>query len=260
MKSGSKYGPVKMQRRGFLGLSFLSAGAVAFFPKTATGISSARLNAPYLPYRAFMSESGILGKDDFFVLGMLYMPNSLPSVHSDALAGIKNANNYRSCLTYRSNDMYKIPAAQAFIDYFSADPDMKLLAKIVTKESLPPALNREQMVEMRFDLYNLFMYFWNVSSYSEGIVVKSQSPFGPSQYFYNKFMTETNMQINARDARLDPLLQLADLITGCIQGANSGNITNQTKLELLDYLKQSLGVAGLDAANLSQPGKIQLIT
>lgn len=246
-----------MKRRNFLNAGLLTAGVIAvpsFLTASTTKLIPTSNEKANISNKTifFASESGIFGKDDIYVLGILYVPLGAKNYEA-ALLQLREKHNFRSKLSYRSNNKFKISYAKACIDFF-LENKLRFVAKIVTKQEYLETFRgnysngkkrRVKITAYQELLQKLDYSKGKLSLFKPDLWVKSQSTFGPSRGFESKFNKEVELSYKAVDSNKSNLLQLTDLLTGCVRGDLSSDIQNKGKIELIRYLKENLKTSSL---------------
>lgn len=240
-----------MERRNFLGAGLLTLGTVALpsFLRGSTNVvetvvKSIDADKKIGKAEFYSSESGIIGKDDYFVLGVLFA-GAKPKVYEDAILKLREKHSFFNELSYRSNNKHKADFAKECIDLFVSS-EMKFGARVVKKQEYAEIMrgnfSNNKKRKSKITLYqDLFVELGiekkrGVFSKSQ-ILAKSQSAFGENRNLQSMMDTELALKYNAVDAHKSNLLQLTDLLTGCIYGSCSNNISNANKVRLVKYLK-----------------------
>lgn len=252
-----------MKRRGFIGGSLLTGGAllVPSFLKAETKSASPLKEIVSTKDRFFCSESGMLGKDELYILGVMMVPNNTKSFEK-VLKAQREIRKFYIELSYSSNNSHKMEFAKDCINFFM-DNDMRFVAKVVRKDDFRSAirgnLSPNKKKKFKLSLYQSILS--DLDSENIGMhlgkpnfVVKSQSLFGPTRNYNDWFKQELKLNYKAVHHSESNLLQLADVLTGCIRGDLSNDITNKNKLVMIDYLKKGLGVSDL-SVGLSKENK-----
>ena len=256
-----------VKRRHFLGLGTTILGGL-LLPLQKNQAKPIDFESTELPdfavLSAFVSESGLYAKSEHYLMGMLIVTNQ-GAVHENRLQQLRQQFDYRTRLRYKDGDRFKVPFAKACIDYFVDTNKLGYLAVFRSQES--PASMAEQNrpnlsnQKIRVEKVKLIKQLVQESNLNiQRIKMKSQSPYGPSAKFKNKFENNTGLTLDARDTRFgDDLLQLGDFIGGCIYGDIQQKTKNKTKLELINYLKERLEVTSFDQPLTRINQKIKII-
>lgn len=254
-----------VKRRDFLGLGTTILGGL-FLPVSKQHANPNSTNWEVNAANnltAFVTESGLYAKGGLFLMGLMTTLDQAAK-HESQLQKLRKDFNYRTRLTYKDADRFKLDFAKACIDYFVNTEELGYIA--LYREQQSPrdlaALNisnisnlqiREKKIELIKDL--IVRSQLDIKT----IKMKSQSPYGPSAKFKEKFNGETGFTLDARDTRFgDDLLQLGDFIGGCIYGDITQKTRNRTKLALTQYLKEKLGVSSFNQPSLEIEGKLKI--
>lgn len=246
-----------MKRRGFLGSSLLTGGAllVPSFLKAeteSTNLLKETSTEVSIKDRFFCSESGMLGKDDIYVLGVMVVYNNTKTLEK-TLKIQRTFRNFFAELSYSSNNSHKIDYMKDCIDFFMKN-NIRFAAKVVKKEDFRLAirgnLSPNKKKKFKLSLYqSLLSELDTVKTGTllgkSNFVVKSQSLFGPTRNYSDWFKKELKLNYKAVHNSESNLLQLTDVLTGCIRGDMSSDITNQNKLAMIKYLKTELSMSNL---------------
>lgn len=238
----------KLQRRSFLGTGLATVGGL-LLPKTFKGNNSkneklADENAS--GYTVFLSESGHYGKGGLYVLAILMTTNS-EALHEAVINDFRVTRSYRSRMTYHDGDRFKVPFAKDCIDYFFNTDKLSFTAIVVHQPEVSGDDGNFSNLQLRLQKINLIQQYTNILGNISKVVVRSQSPFGPSQNFLDLFLQQTNLDYEARDIITgNNLLQLVDQMGGSVYGDIKGIVRNKKKLELIQYLKTKVGVSNFN--------------
>lgn len=244
----------KVKRRFFIGASLVATGAVIANPVK----SIAKNNLLPIPVgsgdRVYISESGVFGKDPLFVIGVLTI-NGTSDKHEKNLDAIRKKHNYKTQLTYRSNDRFKEPFAKEVIDYFINEQELYFSVQVLHEpNTISNHDTKNALIKKKLKIFKGIA--GSVSQ--DNIIVKYQLPFVPSTYFKKKFEIKTNKKLKSLYSESSNLLQLADLVTGCIRGDISGSAANLQKVSIIQHLKDKLGTDHL-GVGFHAPQKMKIV-
>ena len=135
----------RIRRRTFIGSGVLTAGTLLTSPFNLKGEKFSNIiSSPSI----FASENGNLKSESLFVVGFVSTHGDIIN-HESMINDIRETHNYKSVLSYRSNDKFKLPFAKGVIDYFIETEDLFYLAclmKIEDNANLSPsALQAKKM-------------------------------------------------------------------------------------------------------------------
>jgi hypothetical protein len=197
------------------------------------------------------------------VVGFLY--TDFPEKVEKHINVLRLKNHYRKTFSFRSTDKYKLSFAKDLIDYFFSEPSLYFYSRIVDDI---PNLKRDDVTLIHDIAYRVnyrkaitdlkeftnadIIYldfitrlprkngFPTVSSIEEVV------PYINFKTSKKQLVRYLNSHIQMTDLRIEPhnrsnLSQMVDFFTGNIYGDVIG-IENKTKKQLLDYLKNKLGV------------------
>lgn len=225
-----------MDRRFFLESSVLGAGTwllSGFNQSTAVWSCSAGRTL-------FACEGGIFGKDSLFVLGYLCVDGEI-SVHENYISNIRNMFNYHTKFRYNSNDKYKINITKELNKYFYNNQALSFYA-IIKKNTQELAFSPKKAALEKISVHKELMEKAGINGQAASVIVKSQSPFGPSNYYISLFKEKTGgAAIAAVNTVNSNLLQFAGTLTGSVRQDLQKNIKDSSvKKILLDDLKNNL--------------------
>jgi hypothetical protein len=188
-------------------------------------------------------ESGLLGKDKYFALGLLVV-GSNGTAHESYLKNLRDDStaSYRTRLNYSSNDRFKIPFAQNALTYFNTNDEIRLYLKVIS--DFPVGLSPTEASVSKIEYYNKLFDKAGLSADTLIVNAKSQSPFGPSVHFKSLFADNTGgATLEANNTFDSNLLQLASFITGTIMLDIRGiSKRGSVKRQLLLHLKSITNV------------------
>lgn len=238
-----------MNRRSFIEKTAIGAAGAIITPATLPVLKrgTVQSSAPVISNNiVYAAESGNYGKKGLFILGFL-MGEGDNNIYENQLVTLRNTYNYRSKLTYNSNDQHKFFFTRNVINYFISTGTLSFaaLAIIFSGDVL---VSPQQFYQGKRDAYLHLLSLAGIDNTLVSVVqVKSQSPFGPSQLYSNDFSTATNgITLQAVNTINSNLLQTAGLLTGCIRQDILGNVKpSSVKYKLTQHLKESLSVISL---------------
>lgn len=242
---------MKYNRRLFLKLSTPFLLSVLPFKNLSAKIVNGRKN------HFFLDESNIFSNDDQFVIGLLHSTNFKKSAAT--IGFLRSINNYRTELTYRSTDRYKVQFSKDLIDFFLYEQTLKFSARVITgkiysgredyysKKESSYHLHYKQIIGGSYVRNNSVIHLENRSLYKTNNKLKQ---------FLNK---RYNIPFRNIQHPKSDLSQLSDLLTGCIIG-DTHSLTNSSKIEILDYFKNKLGIKQFsELYNLKSNGKFEIV-
>jgi hypothetical protein len=242
---------MKYNRRLFLKLATPFLLSIFTFKNLSAKIRSGRKN------HFFLDESNLFSNDDIFVLGLLHSTNIKKS--ASTIRYLRSINNYRTELTYRSTDKYKVQFSKDLIDYFFYEQTLKFSARVITgkiysgredyysKKESSYHLHYKQIIIDSFVQNNSVIHLENRSLYKTNNKLKQ---------FLNK---RYNVPFKNIQHPKSDLSQLSDLLTGCIIG-DTHSLTNSSKIEILEYLKNKLEIKHFsELYNLESNGKFEIV-
>ncbi len=200
---------------------------------------------------AFSDESGSFRANPCFLVGMII--TSDPHSIEQEIENLRVENRYRGReFKYQKNDKLKIPLCKAAIDFFvrSDAMDFRCIVKSMvhhdlsyyTKSRGPSwgmspedlAYNHTYSQVLRNNLRDWFT------------LILDRRTLARRNNLYSYLISQVDFleDIQPRDSKAFNLLQLADLLTGCVYGDCTG-IENPVKREIIDHLKAALRVTRL---------------
>ncbi len=190
----------------------------------------------------FIAESGMLAYDDFFYLGGIYVTSNTAKWERK-IKQIRAKYGYKFRLSFASADRYKLPFAKDLIDWFFAQNELLFLSGRFTSKyttGIKNSASNWTILEEKCDCYKVLTALQTTSG-NCSVKAKMVSAYGPSPFFKDAFHKKTGLSYEEVDTRSSQLLQLADLILGCIAAAERGNVENPTKLAVLEHFASHLG-------------------
>jgi len=232
-----------MERRSFLQNTILGTLGASFF-KTSLG-SFNITNSSLTGAKCFMSESGIYGDDDTFVMGFLIVNNW--EQNETLLENKRNDLGFRSVLTYRSNNRYKIDYTKSLIDIFSNSQDFTLYLHYSDISGNVDQIENKLSVinDYKIDLVNNLVSRMGQNA-PLSVITKYQSLNGPSESFRSKFQDLTQMEHKMMVTRESNLLQFSSYLTSTAAAIINDKVNHPVKLELTNYFKNNLDVQSFD--------------
>lgn len=232
----------RYNRRSFIGKGLLSTGALVTMPLAGEVVGNTiGVDGLLKSNKIFLSESGVLKGEDLFIVGALEVDNAL-ATHERNLKKIRDQHSYRTRLTYRSNDRFKNPFAKDVIDYFLDTPSLHFSAYACGESG--KGLSPQARQALRLSCYEKTLATVKKDGGEQRtIVTKSQTSFGPYLYFKDQVRDGLGFQLEVMDSRNSNLLQLVDLITGCIRADICTTASkNRFKLEINKHFHKGLNI------------------
>lgn len=168
------------------------------------------------------------------------------------IKAFRKKHNYKKELHYRSTDKFKSPFAHDLIDYFFEEPSLSFYGRFI--EGNIDAKNKQlDLIEDNIYSVNMEKIIQDAAKGTKSLLLITENRNSPSSlvdeednglnaYFKKNLRIPHNFKlIKSSD---NNLYQLTDFFTGCIYGDEKG-VGNDTKVELLDYLKKKLQVKKL---------------
>lgn len=241
----------QIKRRTFLGSSFLAASAVLTSPLG--------LNASNLPLNTtqsiFASENGNIKNEPLFVVGFVSSNENI-LIHEAAINTIRGIHNYKSTLSYSSNDKFKVSFAKDVINYFLEAQDLFFKACIL-KNDQSVNMSPNTLISKKLNCYEL-LFELGAFGKDSVIVAKPLTPFGPSQSFINLFSETVGVKYETKDSFKSNLLQLSNLLSGCLLSEAKNSCKDPLKKEITSHLVNGLGLSSL-SFETNYPQKFKII-
>ena len=191
---------------------------------------------------AFICESGNLGHDPVFTLGMLLVPNV--ENFEEYLQQLRLSLHYFPRLSYSNNDYYQLPFAKAAINWLFQESKARFQVMAFTESiesehpQFPQAPSRWQLLKYKQNYYDQLLE--KAAIQNSMVYVKYQSPLGPSPNYGQHFFKQSNCYYQALDTRASNALQLSSLLTGCVAAAYENRRVGPVKQSLIEHLKAVL--------------------
>jgi len=200
-------------------------------------------------------ESGEFKHGDWMVVGLLLLSN--PIARRAELATLRRKHRFATELKYESTNKYRVPFALAVLDWFFRTPDVdfRCIAKNGTEHDPSYYNSRWRGLSADTLAYNM--------TYKE--VIKNNLPADPrrvlvkvdekSRHRFDNLLDYLPAQIPSvrrafeADSKSDDLLQLVDLLTGCVHGDLTG-VRDPLKRALTDSFLRGCGTADVLAPPL----------
>lgn len=231
-------------RRNFIGSSLLSFGTYwwvfpKWVPQKEAGSNAALARSDTT---TFMCESGNLGKDSVFTIGLLRVPS--PGQFEEQIQQFRHEFNYFPRLSYGSNDRFQLPLAQQVMSWLFEESDARFEVMAFSdpiksdNPHFPNAPARWQLIREKQAYYEQLLLRTKIQN--SMIYVKYQSPLGPSPAYGQRFFSCSNAYFQATDTRTSNALQICGLLTSCVAAAHTNRRLNTVKTALVNHLKQVL--------------------
>lgn len=239
----------------------LGTAALALLPQGVHSASTSFIgqdgNAVEQP-KCFLAKHGQPKSDPLFLWSSMVV-NDL-SRFDEALNRILNDTKYRSQLTYKSSDKYKIAPAKEIIRFIMSDADNTRFDIFLVQsdpdnfKDLPPIDFNKKMD----DLYKIVI----PDDHGGVIVMKAEDRFGPSDAYVRDFTSTHGVESRAINAKMDKFIQVNDLISGIIFSIFARpNVRSKVKKELNEVLQAELGLSGTSLSTVNNgPFNIRKVT
>lgn len=199
----------------------------------------------------FSDESGTFKAHPCFVIGLVI--TSAHEALEQRIEELRQERRYQGReFKYEKTDKLKIPFCKALIDLFMSDKSMEFRCIVKSRQdhdlgyykkvkgptqNMSPAdlaYNYTYNQVLRNNLKDWF------------VLIMDRRDLSKRNNLYSYLMSEVFylQDVQPHDSRAFNLLQLADLLTGCVYG-DCTDVQNRVKREIIDYLKRALGVRKL---------------
>jgi hypothetical protein len=195
----------------------------------------------------YAAESGMYGKDAMFVLGYLVVEELQKSVIEDQFKYYRQQNDFNAKLTYRSNNKNKLSLAKAMINNFAKSQSMRFCARVINNSSIEDEsfIQSASFGKLAIEKLEIYKQLYKIGDLSGAtLLMKSQSPYGPSAYFKDQLSVAVDDKVNTNAiyTMSSELLQLAGLLTGSVRASLLKTTKDPVKNEINEYLLTSLNL------------------
>jgi len=245
-----------LNRRSFLTRSTALLGGIPLLTSQAASPASAG-TAQGAHLHLYCDESGILGKSVVFVLGMVVTSDHIR--HEAFIDGLRQKHRFATQLLYNSTDRFKSPFAEAVIDYFSKEPDLRFFAYVLTEEGRM-SLHRQGLTvgQVYRHFYETLVSDCTPAEVPKTLNLEPRYSIGDDRNLRRYLMEKIpNLsRIYVAGSASNDLLQIADLFTGCLCGeVHRDSLRSRVKRDVLGLLRSRLRVVNLfDARQTDPPG------
>lgn len=194
----------------------------------------------------FCDESGNIQSDPYLCIGMVKVVDN-PALHEANLEEIclqHGLPDYRE-IKYSSTDRRTVPIRKAWIDYFFEQPDLRFKCLIRSRELLDLStydneVYADRKMPKRAVAYNhsyrlALSNYVHDNEYAEILIDQRERRPDDNLLPYLDAHIPRCCSIEEIDSRERRLVQLADLLTGCLNGSLTG-IGQGVKKEVHEYL------------------------
>lgn len=243
-----------LDRRSFLTRSTVLLGGVPLLSLQA-GSASAGNRGPVADLHLYCDESGILGTDELFVLGMVVTTDT--ARHELAIDRLRQDHHFATQLEYNSTDRFKCPFAADAINYFFGEPDLRFFAYVVTAKALASLRSQGLSLEQAYHYYyEALISNSTASEVPKTLNLEIRNSIGDDRAL-RRYLRENVVnlaRINVVGSPSTNLLQLADLFAGSIYGdAHIDSLRSRVKRDVLSLLRARLNVKNLLDADMKDP-------
>lgn len=233
-----------MNRRDFIySSSIISTATIVGAKSTVKSIISTPPSVGY-----YMARSGNFKNDNFYLLGIFEIAD--PEAISQQIDSIKLTHNYKTKISYNTNDKFKIPVAKDLINLFVAN-NISVTALL---EISNPSNDPRSGFQLKINALKRVLG----DGFESDLIAKNESYYGPSNQMKENFHSALGGQLISERTDQSLILQMTDLINGCIFGAIHNEITNPTKLEIINYFKSKIGINNFTKGTIKQ-NKLEII-
>ncbi len=227
-----------MKRRGFLNGAF--AVSLASLLKSKANILSDSEDSDFGNDTNYILWHGNLRKDPICAVSLFKLSqfNKLLQI----IVEERENFSYNSQLTYSSTDKYKVLPSEAMLIRLRDEIKFKYkLGLILNAPSKFKDLNPKKFNKKRLNKLDKLNGDLSLKTF-----VKSESVFGPSDYFKDEFEERFGGQLKAVNSKKEQVMQLVDLLGGSLMCEVCGIARNRVKLELRDKVK---GIFSIDTVS-----------
>jgi len=249
-----------LNRRSFLTRSTALLGGIPLLSsKAASALNASAAQGAHL--HLYCDESGILGTDVVFVLGMLVTADH--TRHEALIDRLRQKHQFATQLLYNSTDRFKSPFADAVIEYFCNEPDLRFFAHVITDEAVASLRRRGMSLEQVYHhCYKTLISNCTPAEIPKTLNLEARYSIGDDRDLRRYLMENiANLsRIYVAGSGSDDLLQIADLFTGSLYGeVHRDSLRNRVKREVISVLRARLRVASLlDAVETDPPGSFNV--
>jgi hypothetical protein len=246
----------RLNRRSFLTQSTTALGALGLLPSRSVSAAGADGDpSPQADLHLYCDESGILGQDVLFVLGMLVTTDT--AKHESFIGRLREDHRFATQLRYSSTDRFKEPFARDLINYFFSEPDLQFCAYVIMDTAVANLRKQGYSLEQVYHLYyELLISNCTAPEAAKTLNLEIRNSIGDDQALRRHLRENVvNLsRINVIGSASSDLLQIADLFAGCIYGdVHNDTLRSRVKRDVLNLLKARLNVDSLLDARLSNP-------
>lgn len=212
-------------------------------------MSASRHGLPPVLY-VFGDESGSFRHDDYQIVGLLLTRD--PTSRRAELAKLRDDYNYRRELKYSDRDTFRLPFALAVIDWFLNTPDVEF--RCVVKKGSEVDLNYfshgwrglpKETLAYNYTYKEVILN--NLPTSTHRLIVKiDERTRNQKDNLLAYLRQEISMvrEVTDADSSTDDLLQVVDLLTGCVYGAATGT-AGAVNRALVDTFLRGCGMGSL---------------
>ena len=238
----------EFNRRSFFAKSTILLGGIhAVSSETASATIADAADMSNGDTHLYCDESGVLGRDSVFVIGMLSMSSSTP--HNRYIHQLRERHNFWTQLKYSSTDRFKTPFAVDLINYLLGDNGLQFSAYVITYEAVQFLKRyRLSLEDVYYLYYELLISNGTAPRANKILNLEIRNSIGNDRVLWKHLRNNiSNLStINILASSSDDLLQFADLLAGSIYGdVYLDSLRNLVKSQLLELLKSRLNVDSL---------------
>jgi hypothetical protein len=209
-------------------------------------------------------ESGGFKNEPYFLLGIVQTYE--PQVHDAAIESLRQKHQYPRQFEYKKTDRLKAALCRDVIDYFIACRDLEFQALLISMADYD--LRRYQAAGERSARspavvsynYRYKQIIRNNASERDDLVIILDGRTiarGDNLPLYLRREIPNVRDVQLVNSRQHNLVQLADLLTGCIYGELT-NSTHPVKRSIIEHLRMRLGVQRLHETPLRLQRKFRV--
>lgn len=177
----------------------------------------------------FSDESGSFRHDDYQIVGILLCRD--PDARRAELAALRDDYNYRRELKYSDRDTFRLPFALAVLDWFLNTPDLEF--RCIVKKGSEVDLNYfshgwrglpKETLAYNYTYKEVILN--NLPADDHRIIVKIDERTRNQKDNLLAYLRQEIVmvrEVTEANSQSDDLLQVVDLLSGCVYGAATGS-------------------------------------
>lgn len=186
-----------------------------------------------------LSKHGNVKEDKYLLWSVMTVQN--PKEFASKIDAILKRNNYRSEITYHSNDKFKLASCKEIIDLVMTDGGVSFEMKFF--ESSPASFKDLKPTDYEAKMTSIFKKSIPKKKVSK-LISKSEDNHGPSSQYNKKFLALHGLHNIAVDPIEDRILQVNNLCAGiCYALMTKREVKASVKVELNKYLNSKAPIS-----------------